>query len=277
MLTSGKKYWGIFMQDATKTVEPRTIRSSRIKSFFYLFGGIALVWVMTHAVRDSASQSGVIAVKLLVAGWVGIVLFGLAALGGAITLIHPRALTLDGSGFTLRTLFVRSQLKIAWRDIQGFHVRKQGKYKSIGFRLEPSAKTSLNRRPGIELSLSGAGWPLSTEKMVEVLNTYRQQALNIEIGPANATSAPSSANFPMGENLSSTRPSGMALGKATGHAIISFRQAIILGALVAFAVWCLQYVLAPWPNPIAVLGVDASIGAIVSAITYRLVFGWRKQ
>lgn len=168
------------MQDAPEPVEPRTIRSSRIKSLFYLFGGIALVWVMTHAVRDSASQSGVIAVKLLVAGWVGIVLFGLAALGGAITLIRPRALILDESGFTLRALFIRSQLKLAWRDIQGFHVRKQGKYKSIGFRLEPGAKTPLNRRPGIELGLSGAGWPLSTEKMVEVLNTYRQQALNNE-------------------------------------------------------------------------------------------------
>ncbi|MBZ9974039.1 hypothetical protein [Mesorhizobium sp. BR-1-1-10] len=31
------------------------------------------------------------------------------------------------------------------------------------------------------------------------------------------------------------------------------------------------YVLAPWPNPIGMLGVDASIGAIVSAIAYRLV------
>lgn len=266
------------MQDATKTVvEPRTIRSSRIKSLFYLFGGIALVWVMTHAVRDSASQSGVIAVKLLVAGWVGIVLFGLAALGGAITLIRPRALTLDGSGFTLPAPFGRSQLKIAWRDIQGFHVRKQGKYKSIGFRLEPGAKTTLNRRPGIELSLSGAGWPLSTEKMVEVLNTYRQQALNSEAEPLRAVAGTDSAKPSTDRNLPSNPLPGTALRKASGHAIISFKQAVILGALMGIAIGCLQYALAPWPNPFAPLGVDASIGGIVSAIAYRLVFGWRER
>lgn len=227
-------------------------------------------------VRDSASLSGLISVKFLVFGWFSIVFCALGVPACAWVFIRPRVLILDGSGLAIGSVR-RSRLIVAWRDVQGFHVRKQKRYKSIGFRFEPGAKTPLNRRPGVELSLPGGGWQLSTEKMVEVLNAYRLQALNSEIGPASATSAAPSANFPMGENLSSNRPSGMALGKSTGHAIISFKQAIILGALVAIAVGCLQYVLAPWPNPIGMLGVDASIGGIVSAIAYRLVFGWRER
>ncbi|WP_181763312.1 STM3941 family protein [Mesorhizobium sp. B2-4-15] len=121
--------------DATEPVEPRTIRTSRIKALFYLFGGIALVWICTHAVKDSASQSGLIAVKLMIAGWGGVFLFGLSALGGAILLISPRALILDGSGLAISGSFVRSPVKIAWRDVQGFYVRKQKRYKSIGVAL----------------------------------------------------------------------------------------------------------------------------------------------
>lgn len=263
------------MQDATEPVEPRTIRGSRAKSLFYLLGGIAFVWMGVHMVRDFAGQSGLVAVKYEVVGWVAIVFFGLAALGGALSFIRPRALILDGSGFAIGGGFVRSPLKIAWRDIQGFHVREQNRYKSIGFRFELGAKSPLNRRPGMELGLSGSGWPLSTEKMVEVLNTYRQQALSNEADPVSAVAGAHSAILSTAGNLPSDRPAGMPLGKAPGHVIISFKQAIILGALVAFAVGCLQYALAPWPNPIGTLALDAQIGAIASAIAYRLVFGWR--
>jgi len=166
-------------------------------------------------------------------------------------------------------------LRIAWRDVQGFYVRKQNRYKSIGFRFEPGAKTPLNKRPGIELSLPGRGWQLSTEKVVEILNSYRQQALNNEAEPVSTMAGADSAKFPTTGNLAPNQPAGMTPGKTPGHAIISFKQAIILGALVAFAVGGLQYALAPWPNPIGTLALDAQIGAIVSAIAYRLVFGWR--
>jgi hypothetical protein len=275
---AGERCWGEIMQDATEPVEPRIIRGSRVKSLFYLLGSIGFVWIGFHMVRDGASLSGLIAVKLIVFGWFCIVFCSLGALASAWLFIRPRVLILDGSGLAIGSVR-RTRLRIAWRDVQGFHVRKQKRYKSIGFRFEPGAKTPLNRRPGIELSLSGGGWTLSTEKMVEVLNAYRLQVLNNEIGPASATSAAPSANVLSGENLSSNQPSGMALGKGSGHRnrIISFKQAIILGALVAFAVGCLQYELAPWPNPIGMLGVDASIGGMVSAIVYRLLFGWRKQ
>jgi len=272
----GEKCWGEIMQEATEPVEPRIIRGSRTKSLLYLLGGIAFVWIGAHLVRDSATQPELFAVKMIVVGWVSIVFFGLCALAAAWLLVRPRVLILDSSGLAIGGSVHRSPLRIAWRDVQGFHVRKQNRYKSIGFRFELGAKTPLNRRPGIELSLPGGGWPQSTEKMVEILNNYRQQALNNEAEPVSAVAEADSAKFLTAGNLPPNRPAGMALGKAPGHAIISFKQAIILGALAAFAVGCLQYVLAPWPNPIGMLGVDASIGGIMSAFAYRLVFGWRK-
>ncbi|MDX8525660.1 STM3941 family protein [Mesorhizobium sp. MSK_1335] len=189
------------MIHAIEPVQPKTIRGSRVKSLFYLLGGIVLVWVGSHAVQDSASRSGLIAVKLVVAGWAGIVFFGLSALGGALSFIRPRALILDRDGFAIGGGIIRSPLKIAWRDIQGFHVRKQNRYKSIGFRFELSAKTRLNRRPGIELSVSGAGWPLSTEKMVETLNAYRLQALNSEAEPMSMVTGTHSAKLSTTGNL----------------------------------------------------------------------------
>ncbi len=201
-----------FLQiDATQPVKPRIIRTSRIKSLFYLIGGIAAVWICTHAVRDSASQSGLIAVKLMVAGWVGIPLSGLSALGGAVTLIRPRALILDGSGLAIGGSSIQSPVKIAWRDIQGFYVRKQKRYKSIGFRFELGAKTPFNRRPGIEFSLSAAGWPLSTEKMVETLNVYRQQALNGEAEPVATVTETNSAKLSASGNLPPNQPSEIAM------------------------------------------------------------------
>ncbi|WP_149905004.1 hypothetical protein [Mesorhizobium sp. SARCC-RB16n] len=220
------------MIGATEPIEPRTIRGSRGKSLFYLLGGIALVWVGTHAIQDSASRSGLIAVKLLFAGWGCIVVFGLSALGGALTFIRPRALILDGDGFVLGGGFIRP-LKIAWRDIQGFHVRKQNRYKSIGFRFELSAKTPLNRRPGIEFSISGAGWPLSTEKMVETLNAYRLQALNSEAEPVNTVTGVNAAKLPTTGHLPPNRPPEIAIEFDDSRA--RRRWPVSISAMVLFA------------------------------------------
>ncbi|MDX8532471.1 STM3941 family protein [Mesorhizobium sp. VK25A] len=263
--------------DATEPVEPRIIRGSRAKNLLYLLGGIAFVWIGAYLVRDSGSQSGLIAVKMIVIGWTSIVFFGLCALASVLLFVRPRVLILDGSGLAIGGGIVRSPLKIAWRDIQGFHVRKQNRHKSIGFRFEPGAKTPLNRRPGIELSLPGGGWTLSIEKMVELLNTYRQQALNSEAEPVSAVAGAPSAKLSTDANFPINRPLEAAHEKPSRRAIISFKQALILGALFGFAIGCLQYALAPWPNPILTLGLDAQIGAIVSAIAYRVMLGWRER
>jgi len=85
-------------------------------------------------------------------------------------------LVLDETGFTLDGGRVRVPRKIAWRDVQGFYVRKQHRAQIIGYRLEAKAGTGKPQMP-TERILPNV-WPLSIEDMVDLLDIYRVEALD---------------------------------------------------------------------------------------------------
>lgn len=151
-------------------VEPRIIRGSRGKTFLLL---LACPLVFLAGIGTVRSPAGVHAV-----GWIGIFFSGLSVPFLIRSLIRPHTLTLDDSGFMIGA----GPKKVAWQDIKGFHVwRPRNRSKLIGYNFEPGARkeTSLmriNRGLGAEGCLPG-GWQFSTDKMVEILNAYRVQAL----------------------------------------------------------------------------------------------------
>ncbi|WP_443136892.1 STM3941 family protein [Mesorhizobium sp. ORS 3428] len=167
------------MGDVFEPLEPRIIKGSRVKVFLCLLGCAAFVCVGILMVRNPpAHPESLAGFKQIAGGWLGIIFFGLCSLIYVRLLTHPHVLILDGNGFVLSGGLIRSPRKIAWREVQGFHVRRQRRTKSIGYSLVSGGATGSSLRRA-ERRLPG-GWSLSIENMVDVLNIYRLQALGLE-------------------------------------------------------------------------------------------------
>ncbi|TIU30991.1 MAG: hypothetical protein E5W38_17475 [Mesorhizobium sp.] len=174
------------MSGELQQVEPMIIKGSRTKGLLCLVPSAAFVWLGAYLIRDYMNKPIFAALKMIVAGSLGISFFGLCSLIFAWLIIRPHFLILDGGGFTVGGGLIRTPFKIAWQDVQGFHIRRQRRSKAVGFRFEPSAKPRSDGRPRIEGGLP-RGWRLSTEKMVETLNSYRLQALHGELSQSSTS------------------------------------------------------------------------------------------
>lgn len=114
----------------------------------------------------------------------GLGFFGLCSLIFAWLLIRPQRLVLDSQGFTLEGGLVRNPKKVYWRDIDEFLVYRLPRAgKMIGYNYKPgvrqdSALARITRKFGADAALP-KGWPMSPEKMVAELNTWRLQAAGV--------------------------------------------------------------------------------------------------
>ncbi|WP_149790509.1 STM3941 family protein [Mesorhizobium sp. NFR06] len=163
------------MGKTVELIEPRVIRGSRGKALLLLFGCLIFVLAgigtLKHHPNDGQAMT-----------WTGIIFFGLGVPVAISLLIRPQTLALDRDGFILDGGLLVRPKKVAWRDVKGFHVwRPRNRSKSVGYDFEPGARKEtalmrVNRRLGAEDCLPG-GWQYSPDKMVEILNSYRLQAL----------------------------------------------------------------------------------------------------
>ena len=166
---------GSTITNAESPLAPRTITGSRGKAALCLIGSLVFVLVGAFMLQHETLASAWM--------WPGIVFFGVCAFVSAWLLARPQVLTLDADGFTISGGLMRSPWGTAWGDVQGFVVCKLPFGGSmIGFNFKPSAKqrSSLARFNGT-FGAEGAlpqGWPLSTEAMVDELNSYRMSALS---------------------------------------------------------------------------------------------------
>ncbi|MEZ2331419.1 STM3941 family protein [Mesorhizobium sp. RCC_202] len=151
------------------------IRGSRGKALLLLFGCVVFILAGILTLRNHPGDGHVIT-------WIGIIFFGLGVPISASLVIRPQTLALDRDGFILDGGLLARPKKVAWREIKGFHVwRPRKRSKSVGYNFEPGARKEtalmrVNRGLGAEDCLPG-GWQYSPDKMVEILNSYRLQAL----------------------------------------------------------------------------------------------------
>jgi hypothetical protein len=113
-------------------------------------------------------------------------LFGLGGVVQAWILVRPQRLTLDAEGFTLSGGLMRSgSVKtIPWRDVEEFFVWRSGRgNKMIALNFQPDASertgfARFSRAFGADGALPSE-WSERAEKMVDELNAYREQALQM--------------------------------------------------------------------------------------------------
>ena len=152
---------------------PQEITSARWKTILYLV--VSLLFVACGLLALQEPQGDVAGLQL------GMVFFGLCAAIFTWMLIRPQRLLLDSEGFTLVGGLVRSPEKVRWSDIEGFIVYRLPRAgKMIGYNYRPGMRpprpmAKLTRWLGADAALP-KGWPKSVEKMVEELNSYREQA-----------------------------------------------------------------------------------------------------
>lgn len=97
-------------------------------------------------------------------------------------LIRPRSLFLTPSGFTITRGLFRSPKHVLWRDVSPlftYHLATGAKL--IGYNFTPgalkdSARLGVNRLLGADGWLP-RGWSESPDRIVELINAYREQAL----------------------------------------------------------------------------------------------------
>ncbi|WP_172717038.1 hypothetical protein [Neorhizobium sp. T6_25] len=113
----------------------------------------------------------------------GVALFSANAIIFVLMLVRPSRLSLDQDGLSLSGGFRLSPMKIAWRDVEGFVVRRaQPGTSLIGFNYsvhassKPRGAAFSRGSTGVDGGLPG-GWSMSDIALVDMLNAYREQAL----------------------------------------------------------------------------------------------------
>lgn len=108
--------------------------------------------------------------------------FGLCAAIFIWVIINPIRLHLNGEGFRVTGGFIRNPKLVRWRDVEDVFVYRLPRGgKIVGYNFRPGARpvtamSQINQFLGADGGLP-RGWPDSTEQMVDLLNTYRQRAL----------------------------------------------------------------------------------------------------
>jgi hypothetical protein len=148
------------------------IVTSRKKLILFLLGSLVMVAV-SLSLPDERSF-----LRLL-----GAALFSVAAIIFVLVLVRPTRLSLDQDGLSLSGGFLLSPMKIAWRDVDGFVLRRIRPGTSlIGFNYSVHA-SSKPRGAAFSRGITGmdgglpGGWSISDVALVDILNAYREQAL----------------------------------------------------------------------------------------------------
>lgn len=150
---------------------PLVIRGARWKGVLALLGAMAFVGLGAWLTR-----SGDPAAK--VAGWVGVLFFGLCGVLGAGLLVRPAELRLHEDRFELTSSFRTHE--VAWRDVDTFVLWTHRGVQLVGWRCRPGRQpqgllAELNRGLGLDGALP-SGWPMKPEALLHLLQSRLEAA-----------------------------------------------------------------------------------------------------
>lgn len=158
-------------------IETKEIKQSRLKTTTALLGSsafVAIAVLIPHQAGESNAWRW----------WCG-GFFGLCATVFCWLLIRPQQLKLDPRGFTVTGGLIYSPKKVSWNSIDPFFLYRLPRGgKAIAYNYREGAErphtpgARLSRRFGADGSLPRL-WPGSPDRMVEDLNSYREQALRM--------------------------------------------------------------------------------------------------
>ena len=155
-------------------MEQRVIRGSRLKSVALFVISLAFVvlgvWLVVQYSRDT---------PVVIVESVGICFFGLGLLISVWQIIRPQTLVLDREGFSFSSGM--SSFRRLWSDVDRFFVFQPTTRSSlVGWNYLPGRGPStliakISRSMGADAGLP-SGWSISTQALVDLMNSYRERA-----------------------------------------------------------------------------------------------------
>ena len=135
--------------------DTRVIVASRWKTLLLCLGAVAFVAIGVWLVKEHSDS-----MKAVIAEWAGMVFFGAAGVLGAVQVIWPSRLVLDGDGLAFHYLFATFRRR--WINV--------GRIDVVQIKSTRIVKL-IAKAGGKDLALGGA-WPVSVDELVSLLENY---------------------------------------------------------------------------------------------------------